>query len=377
MNFTNPIAPLLGMFQQQPDPYQSLLGEYYNPQQARMAWLGGTLQGLGSGLATGRPGAWAQGAIQGGSQGADDYRQRAMAGYALQQRKEEQDYRRQQHEQEAAAQQAKADARAAWAANPNDKNLFAQAYPDQYASQYAQTLFPGQSEAKRYNVGGALVDANGKVIYQGEQNNGAYSMTMPDGTRIEVNGKPLTEGQSKDTVFATRAEGALPYVDAGDAALTSPKQAGMDSIPVIGNFLTSKDYQVASSAGKEFLQALLRKDTGASIQPFEVAEYGSVYLPQPGDTKERLTYKKEARHRALAAMKAGMPAQAIIAQEKALATPGASGGATQQPQANITASGPKVGDVVSDHTQIPEGATVVDETGAAYRMVNGQLQKVQ
>lgn len=92
---------LLGMFQPQPDPYQSLLGDYYNPQQARMAWLGGTLQGVGAGLASGKAGAWAQGAALGGGEGLDNYRQRAMVAAGLQNRKDEQAY---QHEQDAAEQ---------------------------------------------------------------------------------------------------------------------------------------------------------------------------------------------------------------------------------------------------------------------------------
>lgn len=327
MAFKNPFPSLLGMNNQQPDPYQSLLGGYYTPQQAKMAWLGGTLQGIGAGLASGKSGAWAQGAALGGGESLDNYRQRAVAASALDMRKQEYDYQQQQRQEEAAARKAQEDAQGAWLANPDDKNLFAKAYPTQYASQYAQSLFPGQEEPKRYNVGGALVDANGRVVYQGQGNTGTYSVTLPDGTKMEVGGKPLTEGQSKDTVFSTRARGALPYVDAGDAALTDPREVGKDKVPLVGNYLTSKDYQVARSAGTEFLQALLRKDTGAAIQPFEVAEYGSVYLPQPGDTPERLAYKKEARHRAVAAIEAGMPAQAIVAQEKALSTPGASGGA--------------------------------------------------
>ena len=66
MAFKNPFPSLLGMNNQQPDPYQSLLGGYYTPQQAKMAWLGGTLQGIGAGLASGKSGAWAQGAALGG-----------------------------------------------------------------------------------------------------------------------------------------------------------------------------------------------------------------------------------------------------------------------------------------------------------------------
>ena len=75
---------------------------------------------------------------------------------------------------------------------------------------------------------------------------------------------------------------------------------------------------MAEQAGKEFLQAILRKDTGAAITPAETSEYGSVYLPRPGDTPELLAQKRVSRMRALEAIKAGMPPAAILAQERAL-----------------------------------------------------------
>jgi hypothetical protein len=94
MAFT--IPGLLGMNNQQPDPYQSLLGGYYTPQQAKMAWLGGSLQGLGAGLASGKSGAWAQGLALGGGEGLDNYRQRAVAMYGIKQRQDDREYDRQQ-----------------------------------------------------------------------------------------------------------------------------------------------------------------------------------------------------------------------------------------------------------------------------------------
>lgn len=344
MAFT--IPGLLGMNNQQPDPYQSLLGGYYTPQQAKMAWLGGSLQGLGAGLASGKSGAWAQGLALGGGEGLDNYRQRAVAASALDMRKKEYDYQQQQREEEAAARQAEEEAQAAWLANPNDVGLFAKAYPTQYATQKAKSLFPdtqggeAPTSVQEYQYAVQQGFKGTFMEYQASKKGNGITWTDADGNTFQIGGttKPLTEGQSKDTVFSTRARGALPYVDAGEAALADGREVGKDKLPLVGNYFTSKDYQVASSAGKEFLQALLRKDTGAAIQAFEMEEYGSVYLPQPGDTKERLAYKKEARHRAVAAIEAGMPAHAIVAKEKALATPGASGGAgASAPAAAISA----------------------------------------
>ena len=384
MAFTNPFPSLLGMNNQEPDPYQSLLGGYYTPQQARRAWLGGTLQGLGAGLASGKSGAWAQGLALGGGEGLDNYRQRAVAASALDMRKQEYDYQQQQRQEEAAAQQAEEEAQAAAIAGmPPEMQGFAKAFPSAVIPSYVKNkYFPDQggdapTSVQEYQYAVQQGFKGSFMEYQASKKGNGITYTDAEGNTFQIGGtsKPLTEGQSKDTVYSTRAAGALPYIDNGEAALTSKYDSTVEDIPGVGNYLTSDEYQVASSAGKEFLQALLRKDTGATIQPFEIQEYGSVYLPQPGDKPDRLKYKKEARIRALAAMKAGMPAQAIVAQEKALATPGASGGAASAPAPAPSTA--KVGDVVDDQTKIPEGAVVVDESGVAYRMVNGQLQKVQ
>lgn len=133
--------------------------------------------------------------------------------------------------------------------------------------------------------------------------------------------KPMTEGQSKDAVFSTRAAGALPLIDKFGDSLTGMEGVTgrtVGQLPVVGNFAKSEGFQQAEQAGKEFLQAILRKDTGAAITPQETDEYGSVYLPRPGDSAELLKQKKVSRTRALEAIKAGMPPQAILAQEKAL-----------------------------------------------------------
>jgi hypothetical protein len=90
----------------------------------------------------------------------------------------------------------------------------------------------------------------------------------------------------------------------------------------LGKGLQDADYQVARQAADEFLQAILRKDTGAAITADEQALYGVTYLPQPGDGPEVLQAKSAARKRAIAAIEAGMSASQIIAQERALAATG-------------------------------------------------------
>ena len=144
--------------------------------------------------------------------------------------------------------------------------------------------------------------------------------TNPDGTvsvtQGSTGGGKMTEQNSKDMVYAKRAAGALPIIDKMGDALTSAGEAVGGSVPAVGNYLKSPEYQQAEQAGKEFLQAILRKDTGAAITAQEVNEYGTVYLPRPGDSQQVLAQKKESRRRALEALALGIPPDLILRLEK-------------------------------------------------------------
>jgi hypothetical protein len=150
---------------------------------------------------------------------------------------------------------------------------------------------------------------------------GMQIRTNPDGTFEMVQGPgKLTEAQSKDAVYSTRAKGALEVLDPLAKELTDPmaRMAENDPTGVVRGRAQSPDYQKARQAGLEFLQAILRKDTGAAITSQEQDEYGRVYLPMPGDSPEVQQQKKVSRLRAVAALEAGMAPQALLNMEKAL-----------------------------------------------------------
>lgn len=168
---------LLGMFQPQQSQMQTLLGEYYDPKAARMAWLGGALQAAGAGLASGRPGAWAEGLALGGSQGNENYRRRALVEYGIknqqdQQAKEDKRYQtewdwRVAQAEEARKRQAKADAR--------DNTRFAWEVEDRDNP---------QANGPEYGLNPVWAkDANGNwMLFQPSKNGGAPSMVQfPEG----------------------------------------------------------------------------------------------------------------------------------------------------------------------------------------------------
>lgn len=185
-------------------------------------------------------------------------------------------------------------------------------------------------EAAQYGAPGGQFGPDGR-FYPVTPPSGFAVETGPDGQVRVVQGagasgaagKPFTEGQSKDNVFATRAEGALSVLDPIAPALTSRTERIAEEIPLgMARGLQTDDFQVARNAGDEFLQAILRKDTGAAITEQEQALYGRTYLPYPGDSEAVLAQKGQARRRAVEAIKAGMSPAQIVAQERALQNSG-------------------------------------------------------
>jgi hypothetical protein len=194
----------------------------------------------------------------------------------------------------------------------------------------AMQTFAPPDQGDRYKVvGGSLFDlqAEGGPMAVGQGAMQEEVIMGPDGKAIVVKGGPgttakFTEGQSKDNVYATRAEGALAKLEPIADALTSRAGVVGDALGGVTLGLSrevsqSGDYQVARNAGDEFLQAILRKDTGAAITEGEQALYGKTYLPQPGDGPEVLQAKREARVRALEAIRAGMNVQQLEAVARA------------------------------------------------------------
>lgn len=184
----------------------------------------------------------------------------------------------------------------------------------------------------------------------------------PDGMQLEVGpdgslslsqgmGK-ITEGQGKEISYLNRMLTAAPILDKNDEALTSFGENVAGSAPLgLGNYAKSSQFQQAEQAGKNFLTALLRKESGAQIPPAEERSYGEIFLPRPGDKKEVIAQKREARRQAAIGIKMGLPANIIkgmiqqgvdfstLDSDTAPASTPSAGKADMQPQSGKTRRG--------------------------------------
>lgn len=180
---------------------------------------------------------------------------------------------------------------------------------------------------------------------QGAQNNGVIPITAP---------KAATNEQLNAAGFADRmhrAGGLLDKYEQQGLNATDQFLTGSSLIPgVIGNGIVGKtnpDYQLFDQARRDFINAQLRRESGAVIGPDEFNNANKQYFPQPGDGPKVIEQKREARKMAIESM--GRSAGPNYKQPTAT---GDNGGAPGQSTDRPRATNPQTGETVEfDGTQ--------------------------
>ena len=117
----------------------------------------------------------------------------------------------------------------------------------------------------------------------------------------------LTEAEGKATGFAMRAKEAHDKLSGLDFSpyVVATKQA-MEQTPVIGglsgaatNIGMSETNQRADQAQREFVNAVLRQESGAAISQSEFENARKQYFPQPGDKPGVIEQKRKNRETAI------------------------------------------------------------------------------
>lgn len=126
--------------------------------------------------------------------------------------------------------------------------------------------------------------------------------------------KAPTEFQGKSAGYGARAEQADKIITSlegkyNPAAINS--KLSVESTPLVGGilgaatnkFALSANDQRAEQAQRDFVNAVLRQESGASISASEFDNARSQYFPQPGDSKDVLTQKAQNRKLAIQGFK--------------------------------------------------------------------------
>lgn len=130
-----------------------------------------------------------------------------------------------------------------------------------------------------------------------------------------------TEGQANAKLYAKRMEEADTQINAlsSKTILTSVSAGVQDKVP---NIIQSKDIQLFKQAKRNFLNAVLRRESGAVISPTEFADGNKQYFPVMGDSDEVVAQKAANRKTALAGLRnaAGEASPTVTPQPQSGAT---------------------------------------------------------
>jgi hypothetical protein len=207
----------------------------------------------------------------------------------------------------------------------------------------------GQKPRSPVSVGNYLIDPeSGRVIFQApekptagqvvEREDGTYLIDTrsgqarpilgPNNQPLMGGGKPLTEAQGNSVAFGARAieanriatdlekegfrnTGAIRTAIGGVAGMTpfvgeQLEQGVRSTFNVAPTFLggTNEQQQQVEQARRNFVSAVLRKESGAAIGVDEYKNEERKYFPQAGDTDKVIKQKQKARELAIEALKA-------------------------------------------------------------------------
>lgn len=117
-------------------------------------------------------------------------------------------------------------------------------------------------------------------------------------------GKPTAENL-KASGFVPRLEDANKIMNEPGVAASSQslKDRALDYVPLVGRFFQSEDFKRLSDAEKDMVTAVLRDESGATIQDSEFVRDAEKYFPRYGDTPQIIADKANRRRIQIESMK--------------------------------------------------------------------------
>jgi hypothetical protein len=131
--------------------------------------------------------------------------------------------------------------------------------------------------------------------------------------RATARERPITEFQGKNALYGSRALMADKTLRQLEELISTEGLATKQAVqnwPLIGgplgaaaNYALSKDQQAVEQAQRNFVNAVLRQESGAVISEQEFENAKKQYFPQPGDKKDVIEQKRKNRMLAIQGFK--------------------------------------------------------------------------
>jgi len=137
----------------------------------------------------------------------------------------------------------------------------------------------------------------------------AQALGVPFGTLASqavgiTTSKPMTESQGRDYTYGTRAGEANTILDDMQSTVAGYNSAAWLAAKAaenttLGNAFVPDDVKQIRQAERNFMTAILRRESGAQISPSEFDTGEKLYFPRPGDDAKTLQQKAQARQTAI------------------------------------------------------------------------------
>lgn len=184
---------------------------------------------------------------------------------------------------------------------------------------------------------GQIIETEGGFMLADPRAATATPLTGAGGQQLKGKAatRQMTDAQAKANLFGSRmkeSDRILQDLEGKYSPMAVNAKMAAAEVPLIGgaagyagNLMLSEQGQQAEQAQRDFINAVLRRESGAVISPQEFANGQKQYFPQPGDSKAVLDQKRRNRTIAISGMEAEVPGG--LRSAPSLNTPGNSGGA--------------------------------------------------
>lgn len=168
-----------------------------------------------------------------------------------------------------------------------------------------QNMADERAKEANQNSRGVIIQTDTGPMLANTRTGGTQQIIGPDGKPV-TRTKPLTEFQGKSAAFGDRAMAADKILgelgtNYSPAAINSKN--AVEGVPLVGGamgaitnkFALSENDQRAEQAQRDFINAVLRQESGAAIGANEFDNARKQYFPQPGDGPKVLAQKAANR----------------------------------------------------------------------------------
>lgn len=168
-----------------------------------------------------------------------------------------------------------------------------------------QNMADRRAAETNQNSRGVIIQTDTGPMLANTRTGATQQIIGPDGKPV-TRTKPLTEFQGKSAAFGDRAMAAdkiLGELGANYSPAAINSKNAVEGTPLIGGamgaitnkFALSENDQRAEQAQRDFINAVLRQESGAAIGANEFDNARKQYFPQPGDKPKNIAQKAANR----------------------------------------------------------------------------------